>query len=100
MNLDKQINVIRKNALKNHSLDVVDNNLLRYGDIYSDIMEEADRIKEMSANDYFKIRFRLKKTAFITKTKYVVKQYLVYPIWKRMPDGIKNGIRRLLKRVE
>lgn len=57
MNLDKQINATREIALKTHSLDVVDNNLLKYGEIYNDIMEEADRIKKMSAtvaaNPYF-----------------------------------------------
>lgn len=49
MNLDKQINVIRENALKTRSLDVGDNNLMKYGDIYNDIMEEADRIKGIQA---------------------------------------------------
>ena len=51
MNLDKQINVIRENALQTHSLDVVNNHLLRYGDIYSDVMEEVERIKHTQGLD-------------------------------------------------
>ena len=51
MNLDKQINVIRENALQTHSLDVVDKHLLKYGDIYSDVMEEVERIKHTQGLD-------------------------------------------------
>lgn len=54
--------------------------------------------QELLKNGSFKTRLLLKRTEFMIKTKWGVKQYFVFPIWKRMPNGIKNGIRGLMKR--
>ncbi len=48
MNLDKQISAITENVRVTHSLDGADDVLGKYGDIYSDILEEAQRIGIMS----------------------------------------------------
>lgn len=53
MNLDQQINVLTDMALKEKTLDVVSEGLLKYGDIYSDIIEEKTKINADSVLNAF-----------------------------------------------
>ena len=54
--------------------------------------------QELMKQGSFKTKFMLRRTELAIKAKFFVKQYIVFPIWERTPNGVKNAVRGLMKR--
>lgn len=54
--------------------------------------------REVLKNCSLKTKCRLRGAEVKADVKRVIKQYILFPIWKRLPNNIKNLIRTFLKR--
>lgn len=57
-----------------------------------------EEMRQNLLNGSLKTRILLRRMELLIQVKYYLEKYLLFPIWRRIPDGIKNIIRRVMSR--